>query len=393
MYCRTYQRCFRCAAVFLPWRQPEILTDCMALAQKIKENRIRSVLVVTDEGLVSLGLHKDLLNALEEMDIRYCLYDKTVANPTLQNIEEALALYHKEHCSGIVALGGGSPTDCAKGVGARVARPNKSISDMRGQLKILRKLPFLAAIPTTAGSGSEVTLAAVVTDSATHEKYAVNDPALIPRYAVLSPALTAKLPPHITATTGMDALVHAVEAYIGKSNTKRTQKNARKATRLIFENLHTAYTHGDNLKARRNMQRAAYLAGAAFTRAYVGNIHAIAHTLGGKYGTPHGLANAVIMPYVLDAYGWRIYKQLAELASAAGIADPSATERENAKAFIAAIRSMNSKMAIPQKLNDLKQEDIPGLIKQALKEANPLYPVPKIFDKRDMEKIYRRILT
>jgi len=391
-YCRAYQFCFRCAAVFLPWRRPETYTDMLSLAQKMKEKYICKVLIVTDDILTSLGLHEGLLMAMDKIGIRYCIYDKTVANPTIQNIEEALMLYHKENCTGIIALGGGSPIDCAKGVAARAARPRKSISKMRGQLKILKKTPFLAAIPTTSGSGSEATLAAVVTDDTTHVKYAINDPALIPDCAVLDPALTVKLPPHITAATGMDALVHAVEAYIGKSNTTQTKKDAYTATQLIFENLYTAYSDGRNLTARKNMQTAAFLAGTAFTRAYVGNVHAIAHTLGGKYGTAHGLANAVIMPYVLDAYGSSIYRQLAELSAAAGIAGSFASEKEKAEAFITAVRLLNAKMGIPQKLIDLKHIDIPDFIRLALKEANPLYPVPKIFDKQDMEKIYLLIL-
>jgi alcohol dehydrogenase class IV len=273
-----------------------------------------------------------------------------------------------------------------------VARPKKSISKMRGQLKILKKTPFFVAIPTTAGTGSETTLAAVITDGETHNKYAINDPSLIPNCAVLDPTLTAKLPPSITASTGMDALVHAVEAYIGGSNTRQTRKDALAATKLIYKYLYAAYLDGENLDAREKMQRAAFMAGAAFTRAYVGNIHAVAHTLGGQYGTPHGLANAVIMPYVLDAYGSAAHRRLSELAQASGIATAAASDRENALAFIASVRELNIKMGISDKLSDLKKEDIPMLATRALKEANPLYPVPKIFDRADMEAIYYLIL-
>lgn len=204
--------------------------------------------------------------------------------------------------------------DCAKGVGARVARPHKKISSMRGELKILKPIPLLIAVPTTAGTGSETTLAAVLTDERTHEKYALNDFVLIPRYAVLDPVLTEGLPPFITATTGMDALTHAVEAYIGKSNTAQTIEDSVAAVKLIFRNLERAYTDGSDMEARENMQKASFLAGAAFTRAYVGYVHAIAHSLGGEYGIPHGLANAVILPYVLEAYGSSVYMSLAELA-------------------------------------------------------------------------------
>ena len=234
-------------------------------------------------------------------------------------------------------------------------------------------------------------LAAVITDSATHEKYAVNDPALIPHYALLEPSLTAGLPPFITACTGMDALCHAVEAYIGGSNTSQTRRDALRAVKLIFGNLYSAFTDGRNLSARGNMQEAAFLAGAAFTRAYVGNIHAVAHTFGGQYRTPHGLANAVIMPYVLEMYGEKVYRRLSEMAAAAGVADQTGNDRDNSERFIAAVKELNQKTGIPDKLSDLHAGDIPEMAGRALKEANPLYPVPVIFGKKDFENIFNLI--
>jgi alcohol dehydrogenase class IV len=392
MYCRLYQFLFRCASAFLPWRRPELLNSLASVAELLHKKGVKSVLMVTDAGLVEAGLHTALLEALERNAIRCTVYDKTLQNPTIDNIEEALAWYKKADCNAIIALGGGSPMDCAKGVGARVARPRKSISKMRGQLKVLSRMPLFIAIPTTAGTGSETTLAAVITDSITHEKYAINDPALFPHYALLEPQLTAGLPPFITACTGMDALCHAVEAYIGRSNTRQTREDALKAVELIFGNLFTAFTDGQNLSARKNMQDAAFLAGAAFTRAYVGNIHAVAHTMGGQYGTPHGLANAVIMPYILEMYGKKVYKPLFEMAVAAGIAEKTASMRDNAEKFIQTIREMNARMGIPDKLPELKAEDIPALARRALREANPLYPVPVIFEREDMEKVYQHIL-
>ena len=392
MFCRLYQFIFRCATVFLPWRRPVILNSFNTLAALLREKGVKSVLLVSDAGLVKIGLHTALLQLLENNTISCAVYDRTLQNPTIDNIEEALALYKKRNCSAIVALGGGSPMDCAKGVGARVARPKKSIPKMRGQLKVLKRMPLFIAIPTTSGTGSETTLAAVITDSVTHEKYAINDPALFPHYALLEPTLTVGLPPFITACTGMDALCHAVEAYIGGSNTRQTRKDALKATELIFGNLVTAFSDGQNIAARKNMQDASFLGGAAFTRAYVGNIHAVAHTLGGLYGTPHGLANATIMPYVLEMYGNTVYTSLSEMAVAAGIAEETATNRENAEKFIAAIRAMNAQMGIPDKLPELIAKDIPALARRALREANPLYPVPVIFNQENMEKVYHSLL-
>ena len=215
--------------------------------------------------------------------------------------------------------------DCAKVAAARVVRPNKPIPKMRGVLKVMRKLPPFFAVPTTAGTGSETTIAAVVTNPATHEKYAINDPVLRPKYAVLDPELTIGLPPHITSTTGMDALTHAVEAYIGHSNTRDTEQKARLAVKLIFANIEKVYQNGKDIDARGQMLLASYYAGVAFTRAYVGYVHAIAHNLGGLYGIAHGLANAIILPYVLEYYGESAHHRLAELADVAGITQPGMT--------------------------------------------------------------------
>lgn len=276
--------------------------------------------------------------------------------------------------------------DCGKGVGARIARPNKTISQLKGLLRVHKKMPPFFAVPTTAGTGSETTLAAVITDSAARHKYAVNDPALIPHFAVLDPLLTVNLPKRITSTRGMDALCHAVEVYIGKGNTKKTKACALEAVKLIFDNLYEVYQNGNNMVARKNMQKAAYLGGAAFTRAYVGWVHAIAHTLGGFYLTPHGLANAVIMPYVLRAYGPLVHKKLAQLAQAAGIG--GANKGEQAENFIKAIEALNKKMDIPAHLPQIKVEDIDQMATYAAKEVNPLYPTPRIFFKEDAMKLY-----
>lgn len=281
--------------------------------------------------------------------------------------------------------------DCAKGIGARVARPNKSIQQMKGVLKVLKRLPPLFAVPTTAGTGSEATLAAVISNSATHEKYPLNDTSLIPHYAVLDPVLTKGLPKHITSTTGMDALTHAVEAYIGKSNTKETEAMAKDAVTLIFRYLKTAYDDGANLEARKQMQLAALYAGIAFTRAYVGYVHAVAHTLGGMYSTPHGLANSVILPYVLEYYGEAAHKRLAQLADLAGVTQAGDTDAAKAEKFMQAIKDMNAYMQIPTKLKGIKDEDIPLMVKRALKEANPLYPVPKFMGKDEITQIYKAV--
>ncbi|MDD3998299.1 MAG: iron-containing alcohol dehydrogenase, partial [Sphaerochaetaceae bacterium] len=276
----------------------------------------------------------------------------------------------------------------AKGVGARVARPRKSLASMKGVLKVLHRLPLLTAIPTTAGTGSEATLAAVISNPETHEKYPINDHSLIPHLAVLDPELTRKLPKQMTATTGMDALTHAVEAYIGRSNTKETERDAIEATRIIMQDLVAVYADGDDVARRGNMLKAAYLAGKAFTRAYVGYVHAIAHTLGGFYGIPHGLANSVILPHVLDYFGASAEKRLADLARKSKAVDETLDDASAAKTFIARIRAMNKSMAIPETLAGIKSEDVPLMVERALSEANPLYPVPRILNKQELTEVF-----
>lgn len=391
-FCRVYQKTFKMVMPVFNWDEPELLKGPGAikdLPALVKSKGVNNVLVVTDKGLMSLNLLDSLFEALDKQGIKYTVYDGVQPNPSIENIEEGRRIYLKNNCEGIIAFGGGSPMDCAKVVGARIANPNKSVSQMRGLLKVVRKIPPFFAVPTTAGTGSETTLAAVVSNMQTHEKYAINDPQLRPKYAVLDPELTTGLPKKITSTTGMDALTHAVEAYIGQSGVKSTNEYAEKATKLIFENLEKAYEDGKDIEARENMLVASYYAGMAFTRAYVGYVHAIAHNLGGMYGTPHGLANAVILPHVLEYYGATAYAKLADLAEIVGI--DGADDKEKAEKFIEEIKRMNKAMDIPEHFDFIKDEDIPTIVERALKEGNPLYPVPKIMDKDDCTTVVKTI--
>ncbi|MCM1544092.1 MAG: iron-containing alcohol dehydrogenase [Ruminococcus sp.] len=393
-YYRAFQKVMKIAMYVFDWSEPELLEGPGAIKQLpdlIKSKGLKNVLIVTDKGLMGLHLLDGLFAKLEEIGIEYVVYDGTQPNPSIDNIEDALQLYLDNNCEGVIAFGGGSPMDCAKATAARAANPKMTVRQMRGVLKLHHKLPPLFAVPTTAGTGSETTLAAVVTDTTTHEKNAINDPRLRPKYAVLDPELTLGLPPHITSTTGMDALTHAVEAYIGKSNVKSTEDYAEKATKMIFDNIEKVYENGKDLEARNQMLKASYYAGMAFTRAYVGYVHAIAHNLGGFYGVPHGLANAIILPYVLEYYGETAHARLAKLAVIAGV-KTDGTDAEKAIAFIEAIKELNRKMNIPDKFDMIKEEDIPTIVKRALKEGNPLYPVPKIMDEADCEAVIRRLM-
>ena len=391
--CRAYQGVFRAALPFLPYREPEILHRCEELPDTLKQHKIKKILIVTDPGIVACGLITKITSVLAKEKIFYSVYDQTSANPTVRNVEEALALYQKEHCKALLAIGGGSAMDCAKALGARIACPKKTLGQLKGTLHVLHRIPLLIAVPTTAGTGSENTLAAVITDSEKKHKYVLNDFVLIPRYAILDAELTYSLPPHLTATTGMDALTHAVEAYIGRSTTKETREKALLAVKTIYQNIETAYHDGHNHAAREQMLNAAYLAGFAFSRSYVGYVHAVAHSLGGQYNIPHGLANAVLLPEVLESYGSCIHKKLHILGCAAGVCTEQDSIKASAGKFIASIRTLNKNMGIPDFLSGIQESDIETMSVHAAKEANPLYPVPKLMTRRELEAFYRLMLT
>lgn len=389
IYCRTFQTGFKLAIPFLPYRAPRCKGSVTAVTSIMKNHGCDTALIVTDPSIIKLGLLEKMLTALEKANLNYHIYDKTVANPTSSNVEEARIMYLLNKCDIIIGFGGGSSIDCAKAVGARIAKPKQSLSDMAGILRVGRKLPVLVAVPTTAGTGSETTLAAVITDSETRHKYAINDFPLIPKYAILDPTITKSLPPHLTATTGMDALTHAIEAYIGNSTTYGTRYNAKEAIRLIFNNLDKAYLDGNNLTARKNMLKAAYYAGCAFSKSYVGYVHAVAHSLGGEYNIPHGLANAVLLPYVLEAYGSSIHKKLKDLAIVTGLATKDTPDDLAARRFIEAIKVLKRQFKIGDSFSQIQEEDIPKLAAYADKEANPLYPVPVLMDAKELEVFYR----
>ena len=318
IYCRIFQGCFHLAIPILPYRDPKILNSINELPAEFASKGINKVLLVTDPVIRSLT--GELENLLPQAGIECIVYDKTNANPTVANVDEALALYIGEHCQALIGFGGGSSIDCAKAVGARVACPRKSLAQMKGILKIGRRIPLLAAIPTTAGTGSETTVTTVITDDKTHYKYPISDFPLIPKIAVLDPKVTFSLPANLTATTGMDAMTHAIEAFIGGSTTRKTREYSIRAVKLIIQNIEKAYKDGQDENARRNMLLASNLAGGAFSRSYVGYVHAVAHSLGGAYNIPHGLANSVLLPIVLRRYGSKAWTKLSILAVAGGVA-------------------------------------------------------------------------
>ena len=392
-YYRAYQVVFDLGSRVLPWRKPEVVGGAGStekIPELLRGCDVHKVLIVSGRH-TGASLVPPIRAKIEAAGIAAVHFDGVRANPTIEIIEQVRSTYLSEGCDGFLAVGGGSPMDTAKAAAARIVRPNRSVEQMTGLFKVMRPLPPFIAVPTTAGSGSETTIAAVITNEKTHHKHALMDFCLVPRYAVLDAKLTEDLPPATTAQTGMDALTHAVEAYVSvHCTTKETDRCAEEATAAIFQNLERAYRNGHDLEARQEMLLASFKAGVAFTRAGVGNVHAIAHTLGGLYNTPHGLANAVILPYVLEDYGAAAEKKLARLAELTGV-KATGTAHEKSAAFIAEIRAMNRRMGIPEHIDSIREEDIPQMVAWALKEANPTYPVPVLYDAARCETVIRRV--
>ncbi len=361
----------------------------MQIAQITKEEGKSSLLILTTPGTLRRGALDDLFAGLQQEGIAYTIYSGIREEPDIDHIEEAVCCYKEHHCDSIAAIGGGSVIDCAKVMAARIVRSGKSIPQMKGIFRIRKKLPLFLAVPTTAGSGSEVTMAAVVRDGQAKGKYPVEDFCLVPAYAVLDARLSVTLPQKLTAETGMDALTHAIESYTNRYGSSYARDYAKKATVLIWENLPLVYEDGTDERARAAMLRGSSYAGVAFTNAMVGYVHAIAHAVGGRYGISHGLANAVILPVVLEAYGKSVEKSLAELADAVGIDGTDDTKK--AEAFIGQIRERNHRMGIPDHLKQIQEADIPLLARSAIREANPLYPVPQIWDQKRMEEVIMEV--
>lgn len=361
------------------------------LPDEVADRGMKHPLVMTDAGLVKLGVAAKLTGVLDAADVPYEVFDQVPPDSSMDVVNEVARLYAERGCDGFVAIGGGSVIDTTKGAAASLACEGVDFATLQGSEILKADLPPFIAVPTTAGTGSEVTLVAVVADTHKHAKLSFTSYKLVPHVAILDPALTSSLPPKLTATTGMDALTHAVEAYIGRSTTAHTRAMAEEAVCLIAKYLLTAYHDGANIEARRQMLRAAYCAGIAFTQSYVGYVHGVAHSLGGQYGVPHGFANAVILPHFLDAYGETCHKKLARLARKAGISG-SDDDAVAAKAFILWVREMNAQMNIPATIDAIRWADIPEMAHHAAKESNPLYPVPKLMDERELADMYLTIM-
>lgn len=380
---------------FLPIPQPTLLVGPGAsgrLGQAVAGFGHDRILIVTDSIISRLGLLKPLTQALEAGGTRFVVFDEITPDAPIPLIERGIEFYREHDCDAIVAVGGGSSIDASKAIAVAIANPRKSLRSLAGYFKGLQPAIPLYAVPTTAGTGSEVTVASVISDPERHSKLVIVDTRMVPKMAALDPTLMTGLPPAVTAATGIDALTHAVEAFIGNWATPSTDSLALSAVGLIFENLRTCHREGGNLEAREKMALASTYAGMAFTRANVGYVHAIAHQFGGRYHTPHGLANAMVLPHVLRYSAPAVTARLAELAVRAGLGAADEDEDTLADKFMEGVEALNRDLGIPSQLDALKAADIPALARAACREAHTGYPVPRYMTVAQCEALIRKLL-
>jgi len=378
----------------LPIPQPTMMVgpgSSARLGQAITDFGHARVLIVTDAVVSRLGLLAPLLQALKSGGTESVVFDEITADAPLAQVIKGAALFKKSGCDAIVAFGGGSAMDAAKAIGLTAAN-HKHPAQLAGYFKGRRAPAPIYAVPTTAGTGSEVTVAAVLSDPGTHRKLVIADTRIVPRMAALDASLMVGLPPDVTAATGMDALTHAIEAFIGHWGTPFTDRMALSAVSMIFEALPVVHVNGSDLAAREKMALAANYAGQAFTRANVGYVHAIAHQLGGLYHTPHGLANAILLPHVLRFLGPAIEDKLAVLAQRARLGKPGEPPAVLAQKFLAAVQTMNTRLGIADTLDALREADIPALARAACREADANYPVPLYMTPEQCEQVLRCVL-
>ena len=380
---RIYQKILYIFTNLIKFREPIILKKLDEVVEVLKKHNKKNILLLSGKRVCNNEFYIFLDNLLKD-NFNVLNYTDIPSDPDIESIEKAVIKSKEFHVDAIISIGGGSTMDAGKIVAARLTN-NKSIRKMRGLLKITKKPVFMIAVPTTCGTGSECTVASVVTDLERNEKYAINDPKLIPQYAVLDPKTLLTLPKHLIATTALDALTHAIEAYIGKSNTNKTRRYAHEAIYLIFDNVEEAYKNHD-LESLELLQLASYDAGIAFTKAYVGYVHAFSHAISAYYHLPHGYLNGVLLPIILEEYGDSINKELIDFNYICSI------NSNNPSEFIKLLKDLLVNLDIKNNLCDIiKEEDIPNMIKHIKKEVYPLYPVPRYFSDEELLNIFNKI--
>ncbi|MDM0830775.1 L-threonine dehydrogenase [Clostridium perfringens] len=345
--------------------------DCLKDAgDQVGELGFKKALIVTDKVLGQIGIVKKVTDVLDNKNIEYAIYDETKPNPTVKNVNDGLALLKEKECDFVISLGGGSAHDCAKGI-ALLATNGGEIKDYEGVDKSKKPQLPMVGINTTAGTGSEMTLFAIITDEERHIKMALVDKHLTPIIAVNNPMLMLAMPKSLTAATGMDALTHAIEAYVSTSATPITDACAEKAIELISNYLVNAVENGQDVEARDMMAYAEYLAGMAFNNASLGYVHAMAHQLGGFYNLPHGVCNAILLPHVQEYNKATSASRLAKIAKIMGGNIEGLTDEQGADLCIDMIKSLSQTIGIPEGLGVLgvKESDFETLATNALNDA------------------------
>ena len=372
--------------------QPKMIKGEHALLDLIdvlKKQHLTHYMIVTTPGFIKRGTLQSFFDALNQNDIQYSIFHDVKPDPDISDVEMLKEMYIKDSCQALIAIGGGSVIDCSKVALACVQMKKLDVTTVLHTGRVSKQLPLLIAVPTTAGTGSEVTAGAVITDPIQKRKYALSNLFLIPKYAVLDSSLLVSLPSKMTAYTGMDALTHAIEAYINHFNNRKTNKYALEAIQSIFQYLVPSFEDGSNITYRLELLEASYKAGVAITNNYIGYVHAIAHGIGGMYHLQHGMINAIILPIVLEEYGDTITKKLAYIADIVGIAGH--TDQQKAEYFIKKLKEINQALGIPTSIPEIQDSDIHYLATGAEKEGNPAYPTPVTWDVEHFEKVIRKI--
>lgn len=359
------------------------------LSDAIGRFGFKKILVVTDKPLRELGVLNPTLEALQKAGVQQVVYDGVLPDPTEQVVDKGIDLYQQERCDSVLAFGGGSSIDAAKVIALGAANNCRAAETIGAQKCKLPAAP-LFAVPSTAGTGSEGTFIAVISNNETHDKGGVIDPSLIPKAAALDPEVMRGLPAHITAATGMDALTHAIESYIGRWGTDETDYYGLAACRLVFDNLAEACRNGDNLEAREAMALASYYGGLAITNALVGYVHAISHNLGAKYGVPHGLGNALVLPHVLELLEQDAAEKLADIAVHCGMGERSEGDAALSRKLIDRVQALNDEIGIPRTTDVIRAEDVDALTDAALKEGGT-YPSPRFLSNSECRGVIEAV--
>lgn len=359
------------------------------LVDVLKEKHMNRYMIVTTAGFIKRGTLQPFFERLDKSRIAYSIFYDVKPDPEISDVEKLKEYYIKEGCQGLIAIGGGSVIDCSKAALACVQTSHLDVKTVLETGRVSKILPLFIAVPTTAGTGSEVTAGAVITDPIRKRKYALSHLFLIPKYAVLDASLLTTLPAKMTAYTGMDALTHAIEAYINHFNNRKTKKYELEAIQSIFQYLIPSFLDGSNIQYRLELLEASYKAGVAITNNYIGYVHAIAHGIGGMYHLQHGMINAIILPIVLEEYGDAVTKKLAQIADVIGI--DGHTDQQKAEHFIKKLKELNRVLGIPTSIPEIQEADIHYLATGAEKEGNPTYPTPVTWDVRKFEEVIRKI--